>query len=168
MIFITVGLSRTLMTLEGTVYTQPPASDYNDWAKAHNNPGWSFDDVLPLIKKVRGLSRSPCHNDNAPLLAGGVQAETYQVAPNKSMHGYTGPLKVSHGGAYTSIGEDYIVTVSQYDKSRPILEDSDANSTTLLDLNRVYVMSTTSLVNLAALGGHGMLTSRFIALAEMD
>ena len=43
-----------LMTLEGMVYTQPAASDYDDWANVHNNPGWSFDDLLPLIKKVRG------------------------------------------------------------------------------------------------------------------
>ncbi|KAM5544874.1 hypothetical protein V8D89_001772 [Ganoderma adspersum] len=33
------------------VYTQPGASDYDDWANVHNNPGWSFDELLPLIKK---------------------------------------------------------------------------------------------------------------------
>lgn len=40
------------MTCEGMVYTRPPASDYDDWANVHNNPGWSSNDLLPLIKKV--------------------------------------------------------------------------------------------------------------------
>ena len=33
------------------------------------------------------------------------QMETYQVAPDKPTHGYEGPIKVSHGGAFTNIGK---------------------------------------------------------------
>ncbi|PIL28362.1 hypothetical protein GSI_09513 [Ganoderma sinense ZZ0214-1] len=51
--------------------------DHNDWAKVHNNHGWNFDELLPLIKQI----------------------ETYQVALGKPFHGYDGPLKVSRGGA---------------------------------------------------------------------
>lgn len=45
-------MSLTLMACEVMMYTRAPASDYNDWAKVHNNTGWSFDDLLPLVKKV--------------------------------------------------------------------------------------------------------------------
>lgn len=33
------------------VYTRGAASDYDDWA-AFGNKGWSFNELLPLIKKV--------------------------------------------------------------------------------------------------------------------
>lgn len=35
------------------MYTRAPGSDYDDWAYKHDNPGLSFADLLPLIKKVR-------------------------------------------------------------------------------------------------------------------
>ena len=35
------------------MYTRAAASDYDDWANVHENPGWSWADLLPLIKKVR-------------------------------------------------------------------------------------------------------------------
>ncbi|KAI1792083.1 alcohol oxidase-like protein [Ganoderma leucocontextum] len=91
---------------------RPPASDNDDWANVHDNPSWSFDDLLPLIKR----------------------AETYHVATGKPSHGYDGPLKVSYGGARTNVGEDYIQTISQYDKTRAAVVD-DASSMTLMDLN---------------------------------
>ena len=34
------------------MYTRAPASDYDDWANLYDNPGWSWADLLPLIKKV--------------------------------------------------------------------------------------------------------------------
>ena len=43
-------------------YTQPAASDYDDWATVHNNPGWSFKDLLPLIQKVRNVYCSAVHD----------------------------------------------------------------------------------------------------------
>ncbi|OBZ66993.1 Alcohol oxidase [Grifola frondosa] len=53
------------------MYTRASASDYNDWEKVHDNPGWGFEDLLPLSKK----------------------AETYQIAADRPTHGYSGPLK---------------------------------------------------------------------------
>ena len=35
------------------MYTRAAASDYDDWAYQHENPGWSFADLLSLMKKVR-------------------------------------------------------------------------------------------------------------------
>ncbi|TBU37884.1 alcohol oxidase-like protein [Dichomitus squalens] len=85
------------------MYTRAPASDYDDWARLYDNPGWSWADLLPLMKK----------------------AETYQNAPNRPTHGYSGPLKVSYGGKRTNVGEDYIATVSKYDKTRVIVDDAN-------------------------------------------
>ena len=39
------------------VYTRPPASDFDDWANVHQNPGWTFSDLQPLFKKAREISR---------------------------------------------------------------------------------------------------------------
>ncbi|KAI1785923.1 alcohol oxidase-like protein [Ganoderma leucocontextum] len=96
------------------MYTRPPASDYDDWAKVHNNPGWSFDDLLPLIKK----------------------AEMYQIAPDKPTHGYNGPLKASYGGARTNVGEDYIATVVQYDKTLTVVDDANGM---IMDVNHLQL-----------------------------
>lgn len=46
-------------TCEVTMYTRAPASDFDDWANIYNNPGWAFDDVLPLIKKVSSIPKRP-------------------------------------------------------------------------------------------------------------
>ncbi|TBU37889.1 alcohol oxidase-like protein [Dichomitus squalens] len=93
-------------------YTRAPASDYDDWAHLYNNPGWSFHELLPFIKKV----------------------ETYQNVPNRPTHGYDGPLKVSYGGALTSVGTDFVETVLRYDRTRTAVDD--ANSM-VQDVNRI-------------------------------
>ncbi|PIL33968.1 hypothetical protein GSI_03676 [Ganoderma sinense ZZ0214-1] len=85
------------------MYTRAPASDYDDWARVHDNPGWSFHDLLPLVKK----------------------AEMYQIAPDQPTHGYGGPLKASYGRARNNVGEDYIATVVQYDKTRGVVDDAN-------------------------------------------
>ena len=35
-----------------------------------------------------------------------IQAETYQIAPDKESHGYNGPLKVSYGGFVNPAGQE--------------------------------------------------------------
>ncbi|KAJ3835505.1 GMC oxidoreductase-domain-containing protein [Lentinula raphanica] len=78
------------------MYTRPAASDYDDWEKL-GNPGWGSASLIPLSKKV----------------------ETYQVpSDSPSVHGFTGPIKVSHGGYDTNIGKEFIDIASQYDKNR--------------------------------------------------
>lgn len=65
-----------------------------------------------------------------------VQVETYQIAPDLPTHGYSGPLKVSHGRARNNVGEDYIATVLQYDKTRKVVEDANGM---VMDVNRLQV-----------------------------
>lgn len=115
------------------MYTRAPASDYDDWAKVHDNPGWSFSDLLPLIKKVRGLRGAvgACSCD-----AIHAQAEAYGITPDQPTHGYTGPLKVSYGSARTKIGEDYLATIVQYDKTREVVDDANGM---IMDANRLQV-----------------------------
>ncbi|KAI0633730.1 alcohol oxidase-like protein [Trametes polyzona] len=96
------------------MYTRSPASDFDEWANVYDNPGWSFKDLLPLIKKM----------------------ETFQNSGNDGehpTHGYHGPLKVSHGGHRNVLGNDFLATATEYDKTRPFVEDAN---TMLDDVNR--------------------------------
>jgi alcohol oxidase len=77
------------------------ASDYDDWATVHENPGWSSKDLIPLMQKT----------------------ETYQVGSGKPTHGYSGPLKVSYGGVYTNIGKQFLDVCAAYDKERGSTDD---------------------------------------------
>ena len=76
------------------MYSRAMASDYDDWETVHGNTGWGYKDLLPLLKK----------------------SETYQVGDGKPTHGYSGPLKVSHGGAYTNVGKQFLEVAAAYDK----------------------------------------------------
>ncbi|KAJ3882837.1 GMC oxidoreductase-domain-containing protein [Lentinula edodes] len=87
------------------MYTRVPSSDYDDWEKL-GNPGWGSGSLIPLAKKV----------------------ETYQVpAGSPSVHGFTGPIKVSHGGRDTNIGKEFLETAAQYDKDRKTSPTADIN-----------------------------------------
>ncbi|KAJ4465375.1 GMC oxidoreductase-domain-containing protein [Lentinula edodes] len=87
------------------MYTRVPSSDYDDWEKL-GNPGWGSGSLIPLAKKV----------------------ETYQVpAGSPSVHGFTGPIKVSHGGRDTNIGKEFLETAAQYDKDRKTSPTADTN-----------------------------------------
>ncbi|KAE9390923.1 alcohol oxidase [Gymnopus androsaceus JB14] len=78
------------------VYTRAAASDYDDWEKVGNS-GWGSKDLIPLARKV----------------------ETYQIASgDSSVHGFTGPIKVSHGGQDTNIGREFLEVAAQYDRDR--------------------------------------------------
>ncbi|KAJ3828239.1 hypothetical protein F5880DRAFT_1472940 [Lentinula raphanica] len=87
------------------IYTRASASDYDDWEKL-GNPGWGSDTLIPLARKV----------------------ETYQVpSGDPSVHGFTGPIKVSHGGCDTNIGREFIKTAAQYDPERESSAHADFN-----------------------------------------
>ena len=34
------------------MYTRASASDYDDWEKVYENPGWGSNDLIPLLRKV--------------------------------------------------------------------------------------------------------------------
>jgi hypothetical protein len=37
------------------MYARASASDYDDWEKVHENPGWGSNDLIPLLRKVFAL-----------------------------------------------------------------------------------------------------------------
>ncbi|KAI0759053.1 alcohol oxidase-like protein [Fomes fomentarius] len=84
-----------------TVYTRAAASDYDDWATVYGNRGWSSADLLPILRKC----------------------ETYEVEAGKETHGYSGPLKISYGGFYTEVGQEFLEVGAKYDKSRGYTDD---------------------------------------------
>ncbi|KAM5537387.1 hypothetical protein V8D89_008906 [Ganoderma adspersum] len=84
-----------------SMYTRAAASDYDDWATVHGNPGWSSKQLLPLLRKC----------------------ETYEVAPGKPTHGYSGPLKVSYGGAFLEAAKEFLGVAAQYDRARGSTDD---------------------------------------------
>ena len=64
---------------------------------------------------------SPSHREN---LTRRLQTETYQVAPGKDdVHGYDGPLKVSYGGKFTNIGQDFLAVAKSFDPAREHTDD---------------------------------------------
>ncbi|TFY67269.1 hypothetical protein EVG20_g4001 [Dentipellis fragilis] len=84
-----------------TMYTRPSASDYDDWETLYKNPGWGSKDLIPLVEKT----------------------ETYQVKPDALNHGYGGPLKVSNGGIFTNVGEQFLDIAPRVDMARKRGED---------------------------------------------
>ncbi|KAH7913539.1 GMC oxidoreductase-domain-containing protein, partial [Hygrophoropsis aurantiaca] len=103
---------RTLVTPSGrcvgggssvnfTMYTRAAASDYDDWENVYGNSGWGSKDLLPLLKKT----------------------ETYQIKPGEPTHGYSGPLKVSWGGAYTNVGKQFLEVAGEIDSERKFIDD---------------------------------------------
>jgi alcohol oxidase len=45
------------------------------------------------------------------------------VKPGEKTHGYSGPLKVSMGGAFTNVGKDFLDVAAKYDKERGYVDD---------------------------------------------
>ncbi|OCH90857.1 alcohol oxidase [Obba rivulosa] len=88
------------------MYTRAAASDYQDWETIYGNEGWGFDSLLPFLRKC----------------------ESYQIAPDKDTHGYSGPIKISYGGVVTDIGNEFLEVAAQYDKDRGSTSDPSAFS----------------------------------------
>ncbi|KAJ3759602.1 GMC oxidoreductase-domain-containing protein [Lentinula raphanica] len=87
------------------LYARPPASDYDDW-KNLGNIGWGAESLIPLSKKI----------------------ENYQIPSGRpSVHGFTGPIRVSHGGCDTNIGKEFLETAAQYDRDRKMSTSVDLN-----------------------------------------
>ncbi|KAG2364367.1 GMC oxidoreductase-domain-containing protein [Suillus spraguei] len=80
------------------VYTRAPVSDYDDWGAN----GWESGNLIPLMKKL----------------------ETYEVQPDRTTHGYDGPIKVSSGGCRMSISDEFIQVGTTYHK-RQYADDTD-------------------------------------------
>ncbi|TFY61094.1 hypothetical protein EVJ58_g4718 [Rhodofomes roseus] len=84
-----------------TVYARPAASDFDDWENVYGNSGWGSKDLIPLLQK----------------------SETYQAEGSADTHGYSGPLKVSYGGLFTNVGQQFLEVAARYDAKRSLMED---------------------------------------------
>jgi len=84
------------------VYVRGAKSDYDGWAGLGNN-GWSFNDLLPLIKRL----------------------ETYTPIAIRSTHGYEGPIEISAAGLDLDIGTQFLGVAQKYDPKRPRVDDNN-------------------------------------------
>ncbi|KAI9460298.1 GMC oxidoreductase-domain-containing protein [Boletus coccyginus] len=89
-------------TVNFMVYVRGAASDYDDW-DALGNKGWSFNEVLPLIRKL----------------------ETFTPISDRLTHGYSGPIQISTGGIDLGIGSQFLNVARQYDSARPVVDDNN-------------------------------------------
>ncbi|KAF8556481.1 alcohol oxidase [Imleria badia] len=87
-------------TVNFMLYMRGAASDYDDW-EALGNKGWSFNEVLPLIKKL----------------------ETFTPISDRPTHGYSGPIQISCGGVDLGIGNQFLNVAKAYDPARPQVAD---------------------------------------------
>lgn len=105
------------------MYNRAVASDFDDWEQVHKNPGWGAKDLVPLLKKVRKYP-TELQRSREPIRTCFWQTEAYQVVPGKDdVHGYSGPLKVSYGGKFTNIGQDFLEVAKKFDPAREHTED---------------------------------------------
>ncbi|KAJ7156201.1 GMC oxidoreductase-domain-containing protein [Mycena filopes] len=86
--------------INSLMYNRAPASDYDDWMKL-GNPGWGSADLIPLAKKL----------------------ETYQAGAVDSIHGSSGPLKISHGRCELQITSDFLSAAAAFPRGRAFAED---------------------------------------------
>ena len=52
-----------------------------------------------------------------------MQSETYQAEGSPETHGYSGPLKVSYGGLFTNVGQQFLEVAARYDTERTLMDD---------------------------------------------
>ncbi|KAN0092553.1 GMC oxidoreductase domain containing protein [Tylopilus felleus] len=89
-------------TVNFMAYVRGAASDYDDW-KAFGNEGWGFHELLPFIRKL----------------------ETFAPVSDRPAHGYSGPIKISAGGADLGIGKQFLDVAREYDPARPQVDDNN-------------------------------------------
>nr|OQO25359.1 hypothetical protein B0A51_09932 [Rachicladosporium sp. CCFEE 5018] len=71
--------------LNGMLWSRGGREDYEDWVRL-GNPGWGWDDLLPYFMKSETFT--PMRDART--------AEEYSVREDQSVHGYAGPVNVSH------------------------------------------------------------------------
>ncbi|KAJ6617578.1 GMC oxidoreductase-domain-containing protein [Mycena sp. CBHHK59/15] len=85
------------------MYNRPSASDFDDWETEYENPGWSSKELIPLLQK----------------------AETYEIDPKKATHGSDGPLRVSSGGYFFDIAQQFLDLGPKFEKDRPLSDEGN-------------------------------------------
>ncbi|TCD66637.1 hypothetical protein EIP91_001104 [Steccherinum ochraceum] len=94
-------------SLNFMMYNRVSASEYDDWETKFDNPGWGFCDLIPLLRKT----------------------ETYESDVDAETHGSSGPLKVTWGGHFTNVSQDFLDVAAQYDKERGLTADTNDTTT---------------------------------------
>lgn len=108
------------------MYTRASASDYDDWEKLYDNPGWGSKDLVPLLEKV--CPATEVNRSASSLTSTALQVETYQTNPGAETHGTSGPLNVSRGGIYSNVGKQFLDVAKYMDPGRMLDEDADTNN----------------------------------------
>lgn len=86
------------------MYTRAQRSDFDSW----NTPGWSADELLPYMKKVRA------HVYGVEVdLADTLQLETYHGPGDKRVHGDSGPVHVSSGTFRSDVPENEFIKAAK-------------------------------------------------------
>ncbi|KAI0247160.1 alcohol oxidase-like protein [Lactifluus subvellereus] len=100
-------------SVNSMMYTRASASDYDDWETEYHNPGWRSNDLIPLLRKM----------------------ETYQVTAGGPTHGTNGPLKVSEGGLFTDLGQQFLDVSRALDPDRALApSDTDTNDLSTINV----------------------------------
>ncbi|KAK7030057.1 alcohol oxidase [Favolaschia claudopus] len=89
-------------SVNAMMYNRAPASDYDDWERL-GNPGWGAADLIPLARKL----------------------ETYQIDGSESIHGSSGPIKVSYGAPHSrsKIGADFLSAAAGFPRGREFADE---------------------------------------------
>lgn len=95
----TLTRARSVDSINFLMYTRASASDYDDW----NTEGWSFNDILPLARKME-----TCH---------------LPEGQNPKVHGKDGPLHVSYGGHQSALGKEFIQATADSNYEIPFKHD---------------------------------------------
>jgi alcohol oxidase len=118
------------------MYTRASASDYDEWKTKYQNPGWGSNDLIPLLRKVCNTLFCPTHIHLSP------KTETYQVTAGGPTHGANGPLRVSEGGLFTDLGQQFLDVSRTLDPDRALAPpDTDTN-----DLSTINVYTVRALI----------------------
>jgi alcohol oxidase len=125
------------------MYTRASASDYDDWEKVHENPGWGSNDLIPLLRKVftPHIGLALLYTYSVRLASARLQTETYQVPDVGPTHGTDGPLKVSPGSQVTDFGEQFLQVARALDPTRARLPpDTDTNDLSTINVYTVGLL----------------------------
>lgn len=123
------------------MYTRASASDYDDWEKVHENPGWGSSDLIPLLRKVfyPHIGLALLYTVLIPF-GRRLQTETYQVPDVGPTHGTNGPLKVSPGEPIADFGEQFLQVARALDPARAKApSDTDTNDLSTINVYTVGV-----------------------------
>lgn len=99
-----IGLGGTSL-INANMFVRGHADDYDRWVNVHGATGWSFNDVLPFLKKVENnpskFAMNPAYHSNSGLLKvnpGTVAAANDQYLVNAAA-AYGIPFNPDHNGA---------------------------------------------------------------------